>query len=244
MFSDSHAFAGFSVDDVAAARAFYAEVLGLTVSEANGMLTLHLAGGGRVLVYPRPDHEPASFTVLNLPVDDVDTAVDALTAAGVTMERYEGMPHDERGIVSPTDPSYGPPIAWFKDPAGNIVSVLQIGAHPEVDGEPAGAATEEAADEATRVHLQLSVYPLRQPHLRPGIETALGAAVAEDVDVSVGRLSTVIQGSEPAVFAALRAAFRAAGSSGSTVMVATLASGAPEDATLADIQRGLSQREG
>jgi catechol 2,3-dioxygenase-like lactoylglutathione lyase family enzyme len=233
MFSDSHAFAGFSVGDIAAARTFYADVLGLTVSEANGMLTLHLAGGGRVLIYPRPDHEPASFTVLNLPVDDIDAAVDALTAAGVGMERYDGAPHDERGIVRPSDPSYGPPIAWFKDPAGNILSVLQIGAHPETEG------AEGSVDEGARVHLQLSVYPLRQPHLRPGIEAALGAAAAERVDVTVGRLSTVVQGSEPAVFAALRAAFRAAGASGSTVMVATLTNGAPEDATLAGIQAGL-----
>jgi catechol 2,3-dioxygenase-like lactoylglutathione lyase family enzyme len=240
MFSDSHAFAGFSVGDIDAARAFYGGVLGLAVSEANGMLTLHLAGGGRVLVYPKPDHEPASFTVLNLPVDDIDAAVDALTAVGVTMERYEGMPHDERGIVRPPDPSYGPPIAWFKDPAGNVLSVLQIGASPEAEAEPAAEVDD---DEAARVHLQLSVYPLRQPHLRPGIEAALGAAIAEGVDVSVGRLSTVIQGSEPAVFAALRAAFRAAGSAGSTVMVATLANGAPEDETLAGIQDGLSQRE-
>ncbi len=229
MFSDSHAFTGFSVDDIAAARDFYAGVLGLAVSEANGMLTLHLAGGGRVLLYPKPDHQPASFTVLNLPVADIDAAVDALTGAGVTLERYEGMPHDERGVARPPDPSYGPPIAWFKDPAGNILSVLQTGAQPEAEGG--------------QVHLQLSVYPLRQAHLRPAIEAALRAAAGEGVEVTVGRLSTLIRGDEPAVFAALRAAFRTAGSSGSTVMVATLAGGAPADETVARIQDALGEQE-
>jgi catechol 2,3-dioxygenase-like lactoylglutathione lyase family enzyme len=242
MFSDSHAFAGFAVDDIAAARAFYHDTLGLDVSEANGMLTLRLAGGGRVLVYPKPDHAPASFTVLNLPVDDIDGAVDGLLAAGVTLERYEGMPQDERGIVRPPDPSYGPPIAWFRDPAGNILSVLQIGAHPEAEGAPeAGAATE--ADGGGLTNLQLSVYALRQPHLRPAIEAALGAAAAEGVEITVGRLSTFIRGDEPAVFAALRAAYRAAGSSGSAVLVATLANGTPTDATVAAIQGGIEETE-
>jgi len=242
MFSDSHAFAGFSVDDIDAARAFYADVLGLTVSEANGMLTLHLAGGGRVLLYPKSDHEPAGFTVLNLPVDDIDAAVDSLATAGVAFERYDGMPHDERGVVRPPDPSYGPPIAWFKDPAGNILSVLQLGAHPEAEGAPA-AGSAEAAGADTQVSLQLSVYPLRQTHLRPAIEAALKAASGAGVEVTVGRLSTFIRGHEPAVFAALRAAFRTAGSSGSTVLVATLANGAPADVTVAGIQGGLSERE-
>jgi uncharacterized protein YqgV (UPF0045/DUF77 family) len=228
MFTHSHAFSGFSVDDIASARTFYAETLGIEVSEANGMLTLHLGGGGRVLVYPKESHEPASFTVLNLPVDDIDAAVDALAAHGVAFERYEGMPHDDKGIVRPPLPEYGPPIAWFKDPAGNILSVLQTHADEDADGTEQGAAD---------VHLQLSVYPLRQPHLRPAIEAALRAAAAEGVDVTVGRLSTLVRGDEPAVFAALRAAFRAAGSSGSTVMVATLAGGAPSDETVAGIQR-------
>ena len=237
MFSDSHAFAGFAVDDIDAARAFYAGVLGLELSEANGMLTLHLAGGGRVLVYPKPDHQPATFTVLNLPVDDIDAAVDGLIAAGVTLERYEGMPQDERGIVRPPKPEYGPPIAWFRDPAGNVVSVLEIGAHPEAEGAGPGAA----AGAEGPVSLQLSVYPLRQPHLRPAIAAALRAAAGEGVEVTVGRLSTYVRGDEPAVFAALRAAFAAAGSSGSTVMVATLASGAPDDETLAQIQGSLGE---
>jgi catechol 2,3-dioxygenase-like lactoylglutathione lyase family enzyme len=234
MFSDSHAFAGFAVDDIDAARAFYAGVLGLELSEANGMLTLHLAGGGRVLIYPKPDHQPAAFTVLNLPVDDIDAAVDGLIAAGVTFEKYEGMPHDDRGVVRPPKPKYGPPIAWFRDPAGNVVSVLEIGAHPEAEGAATAASGAEGP-----VSLQLSVYPLRQPHLRPAISAALRAAAGEGVEITVGRLSTYVRGDEPAVFAALRAAFAAAGSSGSTVMVATLASGAPDDETVARIQGSL-----
>jgi catechol 2,3-dioxygenase-like lactoylglutathione lyase family enzyme len=234
MFTHSHAFSGFSVDDIGSARTFYADTLGLEVTEANGMLTLHLAGGGRVLIYPKEGHEPASFTVLNLPVDDIDAAVDALSAGGVTLERYEGMPHDDKGIVRPPDPGYGPPIAWFKDPAGNILSVLQTGA-PEAA---------EAGSDAGEMHLQLSVYPLRQPHLRPAIEAALRAAAGEGVEVTVGRLSTLVKGDEPAVFAALRAAFRAAGASGSTVMVATLAGGAPSDETLAGIQGAAEEASG
>jgi catechol 2,3-dioxygenase-like lactoylglutathione lyase family enzyme len=225
MFTHSPAFTGFSVDDVSAARSFYADVLGLEVSEQNGMLTLHLGGGGEVLVYPKDDHEPAAFTVLNLPVDDVDAAVDELAARGVVFERYEGMPHDERGVLRPTDPASGPPIAWFRDPADNIVSVLEKGERTAGD-----------------VYLQLSVYPLRQPHLRPGIEAALRAVAAEGVDVAPGRLSTLVVGDEPAVFAALRAAFRAAGSSGSTVMVATLANGGPTDATIADLRESVHPR--
>src|SRR5439155_13158647 len=89
MFRDSHAFSGFSANDIPTAREFYGHTLGLEVTEDNDMLTLHLAGGGTVLIYPNENHEPASFTVLNFPVSDVDAAVDSLTKAGVTMERYE-----------------------------------------------------------------------------------------------------------------------------------------------------------
>jgi catechol 2,3-dioxygenase-like lactoylglutathione lyase family enzyme len=121
MFRNIHAFSGFSTNDVAKAKAFYAETMGLDVTEENGMLTLKLAGGGRVLIYPKDNHEPATFTVLNFPVDDIDAAVDQLTAAGVEFERYEGAGQDERGIAR----QYPPPIAWFKDPAGNILAVLQ-----------------------------------------------------------------------------------------------------------------------
>jgi predicted enzyme related to lactoylglutathione lyase len=115
------AFSGFAVDDVPAAKAFYADTLGLAVTERNGMLELALGPHTRVLVYPKPGHQPATFTVLNLPVDDIDTAVEELTARGVTFERYPGIETDEKGIMR----SEGPPIAWFTDPAGNVLSVLQ-----------------------------------------------------------------------------------------------------------------------
>jgi catechol 2,3-dioxygenase-like lactoylglutathione lyase family enzyme len=126
MFNDSHAFSGFSTNDIAKAKEFYSKTLGLEVTEDQGMgmLTLHLAGGGNVLIYPKDNHEPATFTVLNFPVSDINGAVDALTAAGVVFERYEGTPHDERGIVRGSAED-GPPIAWFKDPAGNVLSVLE-----------------------------------------------------------------------------------------------------------------------
>jgi catechol 2,3-dioxygenase-like lactoylglutathione lyase family enzyme len=121
MFRDSPGFSGFSTNDIAKAREFYGAILGLEVTEENGMLTLQLAGGGRVVIYPKDNHEPATYTALNFPVQDIEQAVDALTAAGVQMERYEGMGQDERGIVR----QYPPPIAWFKDPAGNILSVIR-----------------------------------------------------------------------------------------------------------------------
>ena len=121
MFGDTKAFSGFSVDDVAAAKRFYGETLGLRVSENNGLLTLHIAGDRDILVYPKPNHAPATYTVLNFPVDDIEATVDALVERGVTFERYEGMGQDDRGI----NRAGGPPIAWFTDPAGNILSVLQ-----------------------------------------------------------------------------------------------------------------------
>lgn len=121
MLTDSPAFSGFSADDIPAARTFYADRLGLRVTEEEGMLTLHLGGGSTVLVYPKDDHQPASYTCLNFPVTDIDAAVDELTARGVTFERYEGLEQDDRGVMR----QYGPPIAWFKDPAGNILSVIQ-----------------------------------------------------------------------------------------------------------------------
>jgi catechol 2,3-dioxygenase-like lactoylglutathione lyase family enzyme len=121
MFKDSKAFSGFSSNDIPASKTFYAETLGLDVSEEMDGLALHLAGGGEVFIYPKEDHEPATFTVLNFPVDDVEAAVDRLTAAGVGFERYEGFDQDEKGIYR----GEGPTIAWFKDPAGNILSVLE-----------------------------------------------------------------------------------------------------------------------
>ena len=123
MLTDSAAFSGFAVPDVAAARRFYADTLGLRVDvdEAmGGMLTLHLGGGTDVLVYPKPDHTPASYTVLNFPVDDVGRVVEELTARGVRFERYEGFEQDDLGVAR----GQGPDIAWFTDPAGNIMSVL------------------------------------------------------------------------------------------------------------------------
>jgi catechol 2,3-dioxygenase-like lactoylglutathione lyase family enzyme len=123
MFGRTEAFSGFAVDDIAAARKFYGETLGLQVSEDRGMLTLHIAGGRDVLVYPKPDHQPASYTMLNFPVDDIDSAVDELTRRGVRMETYDGFDQDEKGIARGS----GPPIAWFTDPAGNVLSVLQLG---------------------------------------------------------------------------------------------------------------------
>jgi catechol 2,3-dioxygenase-like lactoylglutathione lyase family enzyme len=121
MFGKTKAFSGFAVDDVQAARAFYGDVLGLDVTEQNGMLTLHIAGGGDILVYPKPGHTPATYTILNFPVDDIDKAVDALAARGVRFVRYDGIDADEKGIFR----GGGPLIAWFTDPAGNILSVLQ-----------------------------------------------------------------------------------------------------------------------
>jgi catechol 2,3-dioxygenase-like lactoylglutathione lyase family enzyme len=122
MFKNTKAFSGFAVDDVDKAREFYSETLGLEVSEENGMLTLKIAGDRPTLVYPRPDHTPAEYTILNFPVDDIDQAVDDLTARGVQFEHYEGFEQDERGIMR----GQGPPIAWFKDPAGNVLSVIQL----------------------------------------------------------------------------------------------------------------------
>jgi predicted enzyme related to lactoylglutathione lyase len=123
MLTDSPAFSGFSVDDIPAAKAFYGETLGVAVTEENGMLTLQLAGDTKVLVYPKPNHEPATFTILNFPVADVEATVRALTDRGVTFERYEGteLETDETGVFR----GGGPLIAWFTDPAGNVLSVIQ-----------------------------------------------------------------------------------------------------------------------
>ncbi|MGH2691590.1 MAG: VOC family protein [Actinomycetota bacterium] len=128
MLAKSKAFSGFSVNDIPAAQTFYEEMLGLEVTEQYGMLALHIADSREIFVYPKPNHEPATFTILNFPVDDIDQAVDELAKRGVTFERYEGVEgieQDEKGIARPEKPEYGPPIAWFKDPAGNILSVLE-----------------------------------------------------------------------------------------------------------------------
>ena len=122
MLAESKAFSGFAVDDIEKAREFYGETLGLETSEEHGLLTLHLPGDRPTLVYPKPDHTPATFTVLNFPVDDVERTVDELAARGVRFERYDGMGQDEKGIMR----GNGPDIAWFTDPAGNILSVLRV----------------------------------------------------------------------------------------------------------------------
>ena len=123
MFRNARAFSGFAVDDIAAAKEFYGGTLGLDVSEADmGLLMLHLAGGTEVIIYPKPNHTPASFTILNFPVDDIGEAVDELTRRGVRFERYEQFEQDEKGIARGNG---GPQIAWFTDPAGNVLSVLE-----------------------------------------------------------------------------------------------------------------------
>lgn len=124
MFKDTHAFSGFSVNDLAAARAFYGQTLGLEVEDMPAGLLLRIAGGNGTLIYPKADHTPATYTILNFPVDHIDQAVDVLTSKGVTFEHYDQLT-DARGIARGLATQQGPDIAWFKDPAGNILSVLQ-----------------------------------------------------------------------------------------------------------------------
>jgi catechol 2,3-dioxygenase-like lactoylglutathione lyase family enzyme len=121
MLANTPAFSGFAVPDIDAARDFYENTLGLTVTEEMGLLTLQLAGDRPTIIYPKPDHAPATYTILNFQVEDIDAAVDELTARGVIFERYEDFPQDEKGVMR----GNGPDIAWFKDPAGNILSVLR-----------------------------------------------------------------------------------------------------------------------
>lgn len=125
MFTAKAAFSGFSVDDLAAAKKFYTETLGLKLASEEMGLQLELPGGGRVFVYDKSDHQPASFTILNFVVDDIDAAVDELKSRGVEFEHYENMHLDEKNIARGRSQNMGPDIAWFKDPAGNILSVLQ-----------------------------------------------------------------------------------------------------------------------
>ena len=120
MFANTRAFSGFAVADLQAAQKFYGEVLGIATSERNGLLTLHLAGGRDTLVYPKPSHVPADYTILNFPVDDIEAAVDELSARGVQFERYDGLAQDSKGVSR----GQGPDIAWFRDPAGNVLAVL------------------------------------------------------------------------------------------------------------------------
>ncbi len=123
MLAQSKAFSGFAVDDLEQAREFYADTLGLDVKAIDdpGLLNIRLAGDRDILVYPKGDFEPATYTILNFPVDDVEAAVDDLASRGVAFERYDGMEQDEKGIAR----GPGPEIAWFKDPAGNVLAVLE-----------------------------------------------------------------------------------------------------------------------
>lgn len=124
MLADTKAFSGFAVDDIEAARRFYGETLGLEVKvldEQHGLITIKVSGGDEIFVYAKPDHAPANFTLLNFEVGDIDASVDDLSARGVEFERYDGFDQDEKGIAR----GPGPMIAWFKDPAGNTLSVLQ-----------------------------------------------------------------------------------------------------------------------
>jgi predicted enzyme related to lactoylglutathione lyase len=124
VFANTKAFSGFAVDDVDKARTFYSETLGIeTTAEEMGLLTLHLAGDRPTMIYPKPDFTPATYTILNFPVDDVDAAVDELASRGVEFLRYDGFEQDERGVSRMEG---GPPIAWFTDPAGNILAVMEV----------------------------------------------------------------------------------------------------------------------
>ena len=125
MLNPDKAFSGFSVDDIPKAQAFYGDVLGLSVADDHGALNVSLGGDRFVYIYPKDNHEPATYTCLNFPVDDIDAAVDELVGKGVQFERYEMT--DDKGIARGSDSGQGPDIAWFKDPAGNILSVLKGG---------------------------------------------------------------------------------------------------------------------
>ena len=127
MFQDAKAYSGFSTNDIPKTKDFYGRVLGLEVSEDYGMLRIRLGSGATVIVYPKADHTPASYTMLNFPVQDVDAAVRDLVSQGVVMEQYNNkdMPQDANGVLRGIKVGMGPDIAWFKDPAGNILSVLQ-----------------------------------------------------------------------------------------------------------------------
>lgn len=127
MLQDAHAFSGFSVDNQAAAKDFYSQKLGLTVSEDSMGLKLKLAGSNEIFIYQKDDHQPATYTMLNFVVEDIDKTIDELMAAGVTLEHYDNLPatQDERGVLRGKAAGMGPNIAWFKDPAGNTLSVLE-----------------------------------------------------------------------------------------------------------------------
>jgi predicted enzyme related to lactoylglutathione lyase len=128
MFKNSKVFSSFSVNDIKKAKEFYSETLGINVKEEGDMgLTLQLAGGTKIFIYPKENHTPASFTILNFPVEDIDIAAEKLNNLGIQLERYEGMSftQDEKGILRGKAANMGPDIAWVKDPAGNILSILE-----------------------------------------------------------------------------------------------------------------------
>ena len=127
MFTDTTAFSGFSVDDQAKAKEFYGKKLGLKVDEDQMGLTLHLGSGAEIFVYPKEDHQPATFTILNFVVSNIDDTIDKLVAAGIKMEHYDNMPAplDKKGVLRGLAAGQGPDIAWFTDPAGNVLAVLQ-----------------------------------------------------------------------------------------------------------------------
>jgi predicted enzyme related to lactoylglutathione lyase len=124
MLEDSSAYSGFSTNDIEAAKQFYSQVLGIKTEDSNGMLVLIFPSGGSVIIYPKENHEPATYTALNFPVEDIDKAVDTLIEKGINIEQYENLT-DIKGIARGRSKNMGPDIAWFKDPAGNILSVLQ-----------------------------------------------------------------------------------------------------------------------
>ena len=121
------AFSSYSTNDVEAAKRFYRDMLGLDIKEDMGGIGLNFPSGQQVFIYPKPDHQPATYTVLNLVVDDINSTIDELTAKGVTFERYDNMPseQDERGVLRGKDAGMGPNIAWFKDPSGNILALVE-----------------------------------------------------------------------------------------------------------------------
>ncbi|WP_406657223.1 VOC family protein [Methanolobus sp. ZRKC2] len=131
MFKDTKAFGSFSVDDLAKAEAFYGETLGLDVSPEDEGMRIRIAGGMQLFVYPKKDHQPATFTILNFPVDDIDRAVDELKARGIVFEHYTGeLRTDEKGISRSSFHEKDIDVAWFKDPAGNILSVIRSSKYP------------------------------------------------------------------------------------------------------------------
>lgn len=201
MFSESKAFSGFSVDDVPGARKFYGETLGLDISEESGMLTLHLAGGRDTLIYPKPDHVPATFTILNFPVEDIERAVDELATQGVNFHGFDGIEVDNKGIFR----GEGPNIAWFTDPAGNILAVIEVATapSPRSSTKHGGAimVNEGSTTMTTRVQ-SVSVPVANQDRALEFYTEVLGCELREDFEVWPGARLVVVTppGSNVALF--------------------------------------------